>query len=58
MIHRNPGGSPSEVHLYNQYDIAGNLWKAVDGRGIPTDFDFSDRFGSLADDARANAGAP
>jgi RHS repeat-associated protein len=58
MILRNPGGSPSEVHLHNQYDIAGNLVKAVDGRGNPTDFDFSDRFGSPGNDARSNTGAP
>ena len=58
VIHRNPGGSPSEIHLHNQYDIAGNLVKAVDGRGIATDFDFSDRFGSPDDEARSNAGAP
>jgi RHS repeat-associated protein len=58
VILRNPGGNPSEVHLHNQYDIAGNLVKAVDGRGIATDFDFSDRFGAPGNDARSNAGAP
>jgi YD repeat-containing protein len=58
MILRNPDGSPSEIHLNNQYDIAGNLVKSVDGRGIATDFDFSDRFGSPDDEARSNAGAP
>jgi YD repeat-containing protein len=55
---RNPGGSPSEVHLHSQYDIAGNLVKAVDGRGYQTDFEYADRFGSPDGDARSNAGAP
>jgi RHS repeat-associated protein len=58
VIHRNPGGSPSEIHLHNQYDIAGNVVKKVDGRGVPIEFDFSDRFGSPDDEARSNAGAP
>jgi YD repeat-containing protein len=58
VIHRNPGGSPSEVRLRSQYDIAGNVVKAVDGRGYATDFDFSDRFGFPDDEARSNAGAP
>ena len=59
VILRNPGGAPSEVHLHNQYDIAGNLVKAVDGRGNSTDFDYSDRFDSSPDDeAQSNAGAP
>jgi hypothetical protein len=58
VILRNPGGSPSEIHLHYQYDVAGNPVKAVDGRGIATDFEFSDRFGSADDDARSNAGAP
>jgi RHS repeat-associated protein len=58
VIHRNPDGSPSEIHLHNQYDIAGNLVKAVDGRGFPTDFEYSDRFGIPDDEARSNAGPP
>jgi len=58
VIHHNPGGSPSEIHLHNQYDIAGNLVKAVDGRGFPTDIEYTDRFGSPGNDARSNAGAP
>ncbi len=32
--------------------------KAVNGRGIATDIDFSDRFGSPDDEACSNAGAP
>jgi len=58
VIHRNPDGSPSEIRLQNQYDIAGNLVKAVDGRGFTTDFDYIDRFGIPDDEARSNAGAP
>jgi len=58
VILRNPDGSPLEIHLHNQYDIAGNLVKAVDGRDTPTDFDYSDNFGSTDDEARSNAGAP
>jgi len=59
VILRNPGGSPSEVHLKNQYDVAGNPVKAVDGRGFATDFDFTDRFDSTPDDeAQSNAGPP
>jgi RHS repeat-associated protein len=58
VIRHNPGGSPSEIHLQNQYDIAGNVVKTVDGRGHATDFDFSDRLGSPGNDARLNAGAP
>jgi RHS repeat-associated protein len=54
VIHRNPGGSPSEIQLHSQYDIAGNMVKAVDGRGTATDFDFSDCFGLPDDDARQN----
>jgi RHS repeat-associated protein len=58
VILRNPGGNPSEIHLRNQYDIAGNMVKSVDGRGIPTDFYFNDCFGPPGDDARSNSGAP
>jgi RHS repeat-associated protein len=58
MILRNPGGSPSEIKLNDQYDIAGNLVKAVNGRGFATVFDFSDRFGLPGNDARSNSGAP
>jgi hypothetical protein len=57
VIYRNPGGSPSEIHLHNQYDVAGNLVKALDGRGFATDFDFSDRFGFPDDAERPNLAA-
>jgi RHS repeat-associated protein len=58
VIHHNPGGSPSEIHLHNQYDIAGNLVKAIDGRGFETDFYFDDRFGIPDEEAQSNSGAP
>ncbi|MGH9905857.1 MAG: hypothetical protein ACRD8U_09790, partial [Pyrinomonadaceae bacterium] len=35
------------IPVYSQYDMAGNVVKATDGRGNPTEFDFTDRFGSL-----------
>jgi hypothetical protein len=54
VIHHNPDGSPSEIRLSNQYDIAGNVVKAVDGRGFATDFYFNDCFGSPDEDARQN----
>jgi hypothetical protein len=54
VIHRNPNGSPSEIRLRNQYDIAGNVVKAVDGRGVAADFDFRDCFGQPDEDARQN----
>jgi RHS repeat-associated protein len=61
VILRNPGGSPSEITLRNQYDIAGNLVKVVDGRtpaGMTT-FEFNDRFDSSPDDeAQSNDGPP
>jgi RHS repeat-associated protein len=58
VIYHNPDGSPAEVRLSNQFDIAGNVVKVVNGRGFPTDFYFNDCFGSPGNDARSNAGAP
>lgn len=43
------------VTTYSQYDIAGNLTKAIDGRGNPVTIDYDDRFGGPDGDARANA---
>jgi RHS repeat-associated protein len=57
-IYRNTDGSSSEIHLNNQYDIAGNPVKTVDGRGFATDFDFTDCFGSPDDDAQSNVRPP
>jgi RHS repeat-associated protein len=36
----------SPIYLHNQYDIAGNVVETVDWRGNPTQFDYSDLFGS------------
>ncbi len=49
----NSSGS-SLVSSWAQYDIAGNVVKAIDAKGYATIFDFSDRFGSPDDDARQN----
>jgi RHS repeat-associated protein len=46
------------VYTYTQCDIAGNVVKAIDGRGFAADFYFNDCFGSADDDARSNSGAP
>jgi RHS repeat-associated protein len=47
--------SPSGwIYTYAQYDIAGNVVKAIDGRGYATDFEFNDRFGAPTGEARAN----
>ena len=45
------------VSAYHQYDIAGNVVKAIDGRGYSTDFEFADRFGAPDGNAQANSGA-
>ena len=42
------------VNGYQQYDVAGNVVKAIDANGNAAIFDFSDRFGSPDDDARQN----
>jgi RHS repeat-associated protein len=56
----NPGNNPANpIYTHNQYDIAGNVVKTVNGRGVAIDFDFSDRFELEPDDeARSNDGAP
>jgi hypothetical protein len=53
------GNVTSSISDYAQYDIAGNVVKAVDPRSttsniIATTFDFDDRFGSPNGDARVN----
>jgi RHS repeat-associated protein len=42
------------VDTYQQYDVAGNVVKAIDAKGKATTLDFIDRFGSTDDDARQN----
>ena len=48
------GGVTGWVNSHEQYDIAGNVVKAIDANGNATTLDFSDRFGSPGDDARQN----
>lgn len=45
----------SSVTTFQQYDVAGNVVKAIDARGNATTFDFSDRFGAPNNEARGNA---
>ena len=40
------GSVTGSISGYAQYDIAGNVWKAIDGRGNATTFGFSDCFGA------------
>lgn len=51
------GGATGSISTYQQFDIAGNTVKNIDGRGFATDFDFSDRFGAADGNAQANSGA-
>lgn len=53
----NNGTVTGSITSYAQYDIAGNVVKAVDGRGYATLIDFSDRFGAPDGHARANSGS-
>ena len=50
----NSGGVTGLVNSHAQYDIAGNVVKAIDANGNPITLDFNDRFGSPGDDARQN----
>ena len=57
------GNVTASVSGYAQYDIAGNVVKAIDPRStttniIATAFDFSDRYGAPDDEARGNTQAP
>jgi RHS repeat-associated protein len=49
------GTVTGSVTSYAQYDIAGNVVKAIDARGYATELDFSDRFGVPDGEARANS---
>src|SRR6266404_4749323 len=51
------GSVTGSITTYVQYDIAGNLVKAIDARGYATTLDFSDRFGAPDGEARSNSGA-
>lgn len=39
---------------YSQYDILGNVVKGIDGRGVVSTIDYSDRFGTPNGEARGN----
>ena len=45
----NNGGATGWINIYAQYDIAGNVVKAIDSNGNATQFDFRDNFGSQDD---------
>ena len=42
------------LYSYNQYDVAGNILKAIDARGYATTFDFADRYGAPDSEAQSN----
>src|SRR5688572_27113527 len=44
----------TQLHSYAQYDVAGNMLKAIDPRGYATTFEFADRFGSPDSEAQSN----
>jgi RHS repeat-associated protein len=48
------GTETGSVSVYSQYDVAGNVVKAIDGRGYATSFEFKDRFGSPDSEAQSN----
>ncbi len=48
------GSVTGSISAYAQYDIAGNVVKAIDARGYATSFDFSDCFGAPDGNARLN----
>jgi RHS repeat-associated protein len=36
----------TQLHSYNQFDVAGNVVKTIDARGYATTLDFADRYGT------------
>lgn len=48
------GTATGSVSGYAQYDVAGNVVKAIDARGNATTIDFGDRFGAPSGEAEAN----
>jgi len=51
------GSVTGSVTSYAQYDIAGNVVKAIDARGNATTAEFADRFGAPNGEAQSNSGA-
>ena len=48
------GTVTGSVTAYSQFDIAGNVTKAIDGRGYATIIDYDDRFGIPDGEVRSN----
>jgi RHS repeat-associated protein len=48
------GSVMGSIAAYAQYDIAGNIVKAIDPRGYATTFDYNDNFGAPDGEARSN----
>jgi RHS repeat-associated protein len=51
------GGVTGSISTYQQFDVAGNVVKAIDGRGFFTEFYFDDRFGAPDGNAQALGGS-
>jgi len=48
------GLETGSISSYAEYDITGNVVKAIDAKGNATTFDFSDRFGAPGTEAESN----
>jgi YD repeat-containing protein len=44
----------TQLHSYNQFDVAGNVVKTIDARGYPTILEFADRYGAPDTEAQSN----
>jgi YD repeat-containing protein len=49
------GSVTGSISTYSQYDVAGNLVKAIDGRGNPVNLYYDDCFGTPDGNARINS---
>jgi RHS repeat-associated protein len=54
MSYGNAGNLTEPVTVSTQYDILGNVVKAIDAKGNASTIDYTDRFGSPDGEARAN----
>ena len=52
------GSVIGSISAYAQYDIAGNVVKAIDARGYATNLEYADRFGAPDGDAQSNVAPP